>query len=70
MSGDYLMFAKQHADTLTKEMGNLDLVQGYLVPKDADQNLPLQSRAMSAVPEVSYFSMRVSVQKLDTSSSA
>jgi hypothetical protein len=68
ISGDYLMFAKQHADTLTKEMGNLDLVQGYLVPKDADQNLPLQSRAMSAVPEVSYFSMRVSVKALDSSS--
>jgi hypothetical protein len=61
------MFAKQHADTLTKEMANLDLVQGYLVPKDADQNLPLQNRAMSAVPDVSYFSMRVSVKALDSS---
>jgi hypothetical protein len=70
VSGDYLMFAQQHADTLIKEMGNLDLVQGYLVRKDANQDLPLQSRAMSAVPEVSYFSMRVSVQKLDSSSSS
>ena len=43
ISGDYLMFAQQHADSLTKEMGNLDLVQGYLVRKDADQNLPLQA---------------------------
>ena len=68
ISGDYLMFAQQHADTLTKEMGNLDLVQGYLVRKDADQNLPLQTRAMAAVPAVSYFSMRVSVKALDSSS--
>ena len=69
VSGDYLMVAQQHAETLTKELGNLDLVQGYLVPKDADQNLPLQKRAMSAIPDVSYFSMRVSVKPLDSSSS-
>ena len=68
ISGDYLMFAQQHADTLTKEMGNLDLVQGYLVRKDADQNLPLQTRAMAAVPDVSYFSMRISVKPLNSSS--
>lgn len=70
VSGDYLMFAQQHADTLTKELGNLDLVQGYLVHKDADQNLPLQTRAMSAVPDVSYFSMRVSVKAAESSSAA
>jgi hypothetical protein len=69
ISGDYLMFAQQHADMLAKEMGNLDLVQGYLVRKDASADLPLQSRAMSTVPEVSYFSMRVSVKALDSSSS-
>ena len=62
------MFAQQHSDTLIKQLGNLDLVQGSLVPKDADPNLPLQNRAMSAVPEVSYFSMRVSVSPLDSSS--
>jgi hypothetical protein len=67
VSGDYLMFAQQHADTLTKELGNLDLVQGYLVPKDANPDLPLQTRANSAVPEVSYFSMRISVKALDSS---
>ena len=68
VSGDYLMFAKEHADTLTKHMDNLDLVQGYLVNKDADPNLPLQTRATSAVPDVSYFSMRISVKPLDSSS--
>jgi len=53
---------------MAKEMENLDLVQGYLVRKDADQNQPLQTRAMSAVPDVSYFSMRVSVKPLNSSS--
>lgn len=70
LSGDYLMFAKEHADTLAKEMENLDLVQGYLVRKDADANLPLQNRAMSAVPDVSYFSIRMSVTPLGSSSAA
>jgi hypothetical protein len=69
VSGDYLMFAQQHADTLTKELGNLDLVQGYLVPKDANPDLPLQTRANSEVPEVSYFSMRISVKALYSSAS-
>jgi|SRR5665213_568573 len=69
VSGDYLMFARQHAETLIKEMENLDLVQGYLVRKDADQNLPLQNRAMSVLPDVSYFSIRVSVTALGSSSS-
>ena len=48
-------------------MPNLDLIQGYLVRKDADPNLPLQVRAQSAVPGVTYASMRVSVQPLDAS---
>jgi hypothetical protein len=70
ISGDYLMFAQQHADELAKELPNLDLVQGYLVAKDADPNLPLESRATKAVPDITYFSMRMSVQALDASSSS
>jgi hypothetical protein len=69
LSGDYLMLPQMHTDELAKELPNLDLVQGYLVRKDADPNLPLQARAQSAVPGVTYASMRVSVQALDASSS-
>ena len=68
LSGDYLMIPQKHTDELAKELPNLDLVQGYLVHKDADQNLPIQSRAASALPGVTYASMRVSVQPLDASS--
>jgi hypothetical protein len=68
LSGDYLMLPQVHTDELAKELPNLDLVQGYLVRKDADPNLPLQARAQSAVPGVTYASMRVSVQPLDSSS--
>jgi hypothetical protein len=68
LSGDYLMLPREHTDELAKELPNLDLIQGYLVRKDADPNLPLQARAQSAVPGVTYASMRVSVQPLDASS--
>jgi hypothetical protein len=68
LSGDYLMLPQEHTAELAKELPNLDLVQGYLVRKDADPNLPLQDRAHSAVPGITYASMRVSVSPLDGSS--
>lgn len=67
VSGDYLMVAQQHVDELAKELPNLDLVQGYLVRKDADPNLPVQNRQQSAVPDITYASMRVTVQPLSSS---
>jgi hypothetical protein len=67
LSGDYLMLPQRHTDELAKELPNLDLVQGYLVRKDADPNLPIQARGESAVPGITYASMRVSVLPLDAS---
>src|ERR1039458_1900586 len=68
LSGDYLMVPQDHTEELAKELPNLDLVQGYLVRKDADPNLPLSARAASAVPGITYASMQVSVEPLDASS--
>jgi hypothetical protein len=65
LSGDYLMLPQVHTEELAKELPNLDLVQGYLVRKDADPNLPLQTRAQSAVPGITYASMRVSVEPIE-----
>ena len=67
VNGDYLMLPLKHTNDLAKELPNLDLIQGYLVRKDADPNLPIETRAQSAVPGVTYASMRISVQKLDAS---
>jgi len=67
LSGDYLMIPQKHTDELAKELPNLDLIQGYLVRKDADQNLPLQARAQTALPGITYASMRVSVLPLEAS---
>jgi len=65
-SGDYLMVPQRHVDELSKALPNLDLVQGYLVAKDADPNLPLAERAQSAVPGITYATMRVGVQPAES----
>ncbi len=70
LSGDYLMVPQKHTDELAKSLPDLDLVQGYLVRKDADQNLPLAARAQNALPGITYASMRISVMPLDASSTS
>lgn len=62
VAGDYLMIPQRHVDELAKAMPNLDMVQGFLVAKDADPNLPLAQRAQTAAPGVTYASMHVGVQ--------
>jgi hypothetical protein len=66
LSGSYLMIPQQHAEDLAKVMPNLDLEQGYLVAKDADPKLPLATRAESAVPGITYASMNVTVEPIDS----
>jgi hypothetical protein len=68
LSGDYPMLPQKHTGELAKELLNLDLVKGYLVRRDADPNLPLETRAQNAVPGISYASMRIGVSPLDASS--
>jgi len=60
--GDYLMVPQRHVEELAKALPNLEMDQGYLVAKDADPNLPLAQRSQSAVPGVTYASMRMGVQ--------
>lgn len=67
ISGDYLMVPQKHTADLARELPNLDLVQGYLVRKDADQTVPLETRAQAAVQGITYASMRVSVTPLQPS---
>ena len=69
VSGDYLMVPRRHVEELSKALPNLDMAQGYLVAKDADPNLPLDQRAQTAVPGVTYASMRVGVKPAEDSCS-
>lgn len=68
LSGDYLMVPQRHTEELAKDLPNLDLLQGFLVRKDADANLPIAARAQNALPGITYATMRVSVVPLDSSS--
>jgi len=60
--GDYLMVPQRHVEELAKALPNLEMNQGYLVAKDADPNLPLAQRSQSAVPGITYASMKIGVQ--------
>ena len=62
LNGDYVMVAKKDTDQLSKELPNLDLVQGYLVRKDANTSDPLETRAAAAVPGMTYTTMRLAVK--------
>jgi hypothetical protein len=66
VSGDYLMVPQKHVDELAKALPNLDLLQGYLVAKDANPDLPLAERAQGAVPGVTYASMHITVAASET----
>ena len=50
-----------------KELPNLDLIQGYLVRKDAKTTDPLETRAEAAMPGVTYTTMRLAVKAVDPS---
>jgi hypothetical protein len=67
LSGDYVMVAKKDTDQLAKEIPNLDLVQGWLVRKDADPSQPLETRKDGAVPGMTYATMRLAVKAIDPS---
>jgi len=68
--GEYLMIPQRHVDELASALPKLDLVQGYLIPKDANPNLPLEQRAQNAVPGVTYASIRVGITPVPASCSA
>lgn len=70
VSGDYVMVPNKYTDTLAKELSNLDLVQGYLVSKDADMNQPVEMRAQSTLPDVTYATMRIAVTAAGNSSAS
>jgi hypothetical protein len=67
LSGDYVMVARKDTEALAKELPNLDLIQGYLVRKDAKTNDPLETRAEAAVPGMTYTTMRLAVKPVDAS---
>ncbi len=63
INGYYIMVPELHKPELTASLPNLVLQKGYLVHKDAPATQDLNARAQSAVPGVTYATMRVGVSK-------
>lgn len=70
VSGDYVMVPRKHTDDLAKALPDLDLEQGYLVAKNANMDQPLETRANSVLPGITYASMRVAVEPVNTQGGA
>ena len=66
LSGDYLMIPHRHVADLAGEISNLRLDGGYLVHRDADPKMPLQSRAENTLPGITYATMRLSVKSIES----
>lgn len=66
VSGDYVMVPKKHTEELANELPNLDLAQGYLVRKDANKDLPVEARAQSAIPGITYATMHLAVNPVSS----
>ena len=61
VSGDYVMVPKKHTAELASELPNLEMAQGYLVRKDANKDLPVEARAETAIPGITYATMHLAV---------
>jgi hypothetical protein len=68
VSGDYVLVPKIHEEELNKSMDKLDILQGFLVNKNAPSNQSPETRAAAAVPNVTYVTMRVTVAALPAGS--
>jgi len=67
--GEFVLVPEAQASVVSKEIKNLQVVNGYLVRKDADPNLPVLKRAADALPGVTYVVMKVTVTKAPDPSS-
>lgn len=69
-SGYYVMFPQDHEAELTAQFDELTIQNGFLVGKDAPNNLELTDRAKVTVPGVTYTTIRVYTDKAPASSCA
>ena len=58
LSGDYVLVPSAHINELKPEMQNLEVQQGYLLQKNANQNEPPDVRKNLVAPGVTYAVLR------------
>lgn len=69
LSGYYVMVPKIHTDALKPQMTNLQVLNGWLVDKNASTNVDVETRASQTLPTVTYATMRVTVGPVQDTSS-
>jgi hypothetical protein len=62
MTGQYLIVPASSKDAISAQMDSLKLLNGYLVPKTIANNADPMTVAQSAIPNVTYATLKVSVQ--------
>ncbi len=71
MAGDYVVVAKKDTDQLQAVLPQLRIFQGYLVHADTDLNQPMdQVLADKKIPDITYATVRVGVNPIETSAPA
>lgn len=61
LSGDYVLVPKAHVEDLKSNIQDLEVRQGYLLKKNADQNEPADVRKDRVLPGISYAIIKMSV---------
>lgn len=69
VDGSYVMVPQAHTDELAKSIPSLDMQQGLLVSKDASKNDSPLTRALQAIPNVTYVTMNLKVTKVPQTNS-
>jgi hypothetical protein len=62
LTGQYLIAPASSTSTISAQMDNLKMLNGYLVPKSIPNNADPVTVAQSALPGVTYATLKVSVQ--------
>jgi hypothetical protein len=64
IDGNYIMVPETHAEELSKAFSTLKLQQGFVMQKDASEADSPTTRAMQAIPGVTYVTMNLRVTKV------
>jgi hypothetical protein len=62
LTGEYLIVPASSTTAISAQMNDLQLLNGYLVPKSIAKNADPTTVAQSALPGVTYATLKVSVQ--------
>jgi hypothetical protein len=61
LNGDYVLVPQEHINAIQPHLSDYKLVQGYLIPQDADPNQSVYALADKITPDISYLTLNVKV---------